>query len=307
MRQEQWTSIDGPCTAEQIREEDRHELSGGQRIYCAPAGDRHSHHNLGGGLLLDTDPDVQWAGVDTGFTPKPDTLRAPDLCVAAPPKETGKWVPGAPLLAVEYADRGQNEPDLQIKIKELLAAGTRYVWVVRLAGPQWVEVYTRDSPMRRLAATDTLEAPGVLRNPVPVRALFDRSAAHRLTLKNLLQREGYEDLEAVLREGARKGRAKGLVEGEAKGKATGRAEGLKEGETKGKAKGKAEGLAEGEAKGKATGRLEARIEALLDILMARGIDVDATTRTRIRRCRDQEQIGIWLAKAAVANRAEEVF
>nr|VFJ57390.1 MAG: Endonuclease, Uma2 family (restriction endonuclease fold) [Candidatus Kentron sp. DK] len=291
MHREQWTSIDGPCTAEQIREEDRHELSGGQRIYCAPAGDRHSRHNLGGGSLLDTDPDVQWAGVDTGFTPKPNTLRAPDVCVAAPPTETGTWVPGAPLLAVEYADKGQDEADLQIKIKELLAAGTRYVWVVRLGGPQWVEVYTKDSPMRRLAATDTLEAPGVLRNPVPVRALFDRRAAHRLTLRNLLQREGYEDLEAVLREGTRKGRIEGLIEGEAKG------------EAKGKAKGKAEGLVEGKAKG----RLEARIEALFDILAARGIPVDAATRARIRRCRDQEQIGIWLAKAAVANRVEEVF
>jgi len=275
MHREQWTSIDGPYTAEQIREEDRHELSGGQRIYCAPAGDRHSRHNLGGGLLLDTDPDVAWAGVDTGFTPKPNTLRAPDVCVAAPPAETGSWVPGAPLLAVEYADKGQDEADLQIKIKELLAAGTRYVWVVRLAGPQWVEVYTKDSPMRRLAATDTLEAPGVLRNPVPVRALFDRRAAHRLTLQNLLQREGYEDLAAV--------KAEGLVEGEKKGKA--------------------KGLAEGEKKG----HLKGQIKALLDILAARGIHVDAATRARIRRCRDRERLDAWLAKAAVANRAEEIF
>nr|VFJ62112.1 MAG: Putative restriction endonuclease [Candidatus Kentron sp. DK]VFJ64659.1 MAG: Putative restriction endonuclease [Candidatus Kentron sp. DK] len=275
MYREQRTPIGNPCTAEQIREEDRHELSGGQRIYCAPAGDRHSHQNLGGGLVLDTDPDVQWAGVDTGFTPKPNTLRAPDVAVAAPPKETGTWVPGAPLLAVEYADKGQDEPDLQVKIKEFLAAGTRYVWVVRLGGPQWVEVYTEGSPMQRLTATDTLEAPGILRNPVPVRALFDRSAAHRLTLRNLLQREGYEDLESVLREGARKG--------------------------------KAEGLREGEAKGEAKGRLKAQIKALLGILAARGIDVDATTRARIRRCRDQERIDIWIAKAAVADRAEEIF
>nr|VFJ77024.1 MAG: hypothetical protein BECKFW1821C_GA0114237_11148 [Candidatus Kentron sp. FW] len=87
----------------------------------------------------------------------------------------------------------------------MLAAGTRYIWVVRLMGPQRVEVHTKDAPMRILSATDTLEAPGILRNPVPVQALFDRKEAHRVTLRNLLQREGYEDLEAVLREGRTEG------------------------------------------------------------------------------------------------------
>nr|VFJ77195.1 MAG: conserved hypothetical protein (putative transposase or invertase) [Candidatus Kentron sp. FW] len=95
----------------------------------------------------------------------------------------------------------------------MLAAGTRYIWVVRLMGPQRVEVHTKDAPMRILSATDTLEAPGILRNPVPVQALFDRKEAHRVTLRNLLQREGYENLEAVLQEGERKGEMKGRKEG----------------------------------------------------------------------------------------------
>jgi hypothetical protein len=43
--------------------------------------------------------------------------------------------------------------------------------------------------------------PGVLRNPVPVEALYDRRAAHRVTLRNLLQRQGYENLDAVRAEG----------------------------------------------------------------------------------------------------------
>jgi hypothetical protein len=42
-----------------------------------------------------------------------------------------------------------------------------------------------------------LTAPGILRNPVAVRALYDRDAAHEAVLRNLLQRHGYQDLDAV--------------------------------------------------------------------------------------------------------------
>lgn len=271
MHQNQPTLPQGPFTAGQIKDGDRYELSSGNRIYCAPAGDRHSRYNLGGGALLDSDPNVEWAGVDAGFTPKPHTLRAPDVAVGPPPAETGTWIPGVPPLAVEYADEKQNEVDLKIKIRELLAAGTRYIWVVRLTGPRRVELHTRDAPMRLLSVTDFLEAPGILRNPVPVQALFDRKAAHRATLRNLLQREGYEDLEAVLRAGAEKG------------------------------------LIEGKAEGKAEGGLAARIDALFRILAARDLAVCEQTRERIRRCRNREQIDLWIARAAVAVRPEEVF
>ena len=257
----------GPFTADQIKDGDRYELSNGHAMYCAPAGDRHARHNTSGALVLDSDPDVEWSGVDAGFTLKPNTVRAPDISVAPPPAEEGKWIPGVPPLAVEYADKGQNEIDLKIKIKELLAAGTRYVWVVHLVGPQRVEVHVKDGPNRLLSATDLLEAPGILRNPVPVYALFDRKEAHRVTLRNLLQREGYENLEAVLWEGVQRGKAEGKVEGE----------------------------------------LAASIKALLSTLAIRGIPVDAETRARIRDCHDAKQLDAWFAKAVVADRLEDVF
>nr|VFJ53723.1 MAG: Putative restriction endonuclease [Candidatus Kentron sp. DK]VFJ57458.1 MAG: Putative restriction endonuclease [Candidatus Kentron sp. DK] len=193
----------GPFTADQIRDGDRYELSNGHAIYCAPAGEHHARRNASGASLLGSDPEAEWSAVDAGFTPNPGTLRAPDVAVGPKPaKKKGAWIAGAPPLAVEYADRGQHEPGLQIKIKELLVAGTRYVWVVRLTGPQRVEVYTKGKPMRLFSTTDTLEAQGVLKNPIPVRALFDDEEAARITLRNLLQREGYEDLNAVLQEGA---------------------------------------------------------------------------------------------------------
>nr|VFK28198.1 MAG: Endonuclease, Uma2 family (restriction endonuclease fold) [Candidatus Kentron sp. MB] len=263
----------GGFTADQLIDGDRFELSEGTPIYCPPASPTHGRHNAMGAMIVGSDPDVEWSAVDAGFELKEDTMRAPDISVASPPTDKGKsgWVLGAPTLAVEYADTGQNEVDLQKKIKELLAAGTRYIWVVRLTGPQRVEVYAQGKPRRTLSATDFLEAPGVLRNSIPVHALFDAKEARRVTLKNLLQREGYEDLEAVW-------------EG-----------------------GKTEGLIEGEAKGYIKGRVEGQIETLFKILAARGLAMDAKTQARIRDCRDQEQLDVRIIKAVFANRIEDIF
>jgi predicted transposase YdaD len=76
---------------------------------------------------------------------------------------------------------------------------------------------------------EALLAPGVLKNPVLVEALYDREAAHEATLRNLLQRRGYEDIEAVREEGRDEGRKEGRNEGRKEG----RNEGRKEGHTQG--------------------------------------------------------------------------
>ena len=45
------------------------------------------------------------AGVDTGYSPEPGTLRAPDVAVGNVP-DVPAWVPGAPELAIDYAHPG---------------------------------------------------------------------------------------------------------------------------------------------------------------------------------------------------------
>ena len=87
-----------------------------------------------------------------------------------------------------------------------------FVWVVRLVGPRRVEVHRPGEAMRVLGVGETLEAPGILCNPVPVEALFDRAAADRVILRNLLQRAGYEDLEAVRTDGLEQGLEQGIAE-----------------------------------------------------------------------------------------------
>jgi len=194
--------IDGPFFAESVRQGDPYELSNGHPIECLPSGGRHSKANLTGGLVLETDPAVDSAGVDTGYASDPKTLRAPDIAVGNVPDEPG-WVEGVPPLAVEYADGGQDEDDLRLKIDTLLAGGTRYIWVVRLRGPRQVEVYEPGKPRRIAQPGQQLHAPGVLQNPIPVESLYDSDVAHRTALRNLLQRQGYADLDAVLDEGQR--------------------------------------------------------------------------------------------------------
>src|SRR5262245_15617195 len=110
----------GPFRADSIREGDRYELPNGHPIYCTPAGPRGGKANLVGGEVLDTDPVVQSAGVDVGFSQNPGHLRAPDISVGDFADEPG-WATRAPPLAVEYADTGQDEAELQAKIAELLA------------------------------------------------------------------------------------------------------------------------------------------------------------------------------------------
>jgi hypothetical protein len=98
------------------------------------------------------------------------------------------------------------------KFCNLLAAGTGQVWVVRLVGPQRVEAHRPEGPMKVYIAGDVLEAPGILRNPVPVRVLFDRDAAHDVVFRNLLQRRGYASLNDVHEEGREEGREEEIIE-----------------------------------------------------------------------------------------------
>jgi len=284
--------------AEQIRSGDPYEISDGKLIYCAPTGGTGSGSNRLGASVVGWDPDVTEAGVDTGYSPKPSMLRAPDVAVGNVPDRPG-WVKGAPHLAIEYADIGQDEAELKKKIADLLAAGTRYLWVVRLTGLRRVEVHEPGKRMRTLLPGDTLTAPGVLKNPVPVVALYERDAAEQATLTNLLQRRGYEDLDAVLAKGLEKGREEGLEKGREEGLEKGREEGLEKGLEKGREEGLEKGLEKGVLRGKR--------DALLRVLERRQLAVTSESRAAIEACFDEKELDGWLDRALVASRTADVF
>ena len=190
----------GPSGPTRSAPGDPYELSDGHAIVSEPSGRRHGRRHLIGGAALATDPAVEEAGVEVGHVLDAATLRAPDVSVGGVEDEPG-YAQAAPRLAVEYVERGGDEADLARKVAELLAAGTELVWVVRLAGGRRVEVHRAGEPAIVKHAGDTLEAPGILQNPVPVAALYDGSAARAVMLRNLLQRAGFADLDAVRAEG----------------------------------------------------------------------------------------------------------
>ena len=177
------------------------------------------------------------------------------------------WIKGAPLLGVEYASTGQDEAQLQLKIKDLLGAGTRYMWVVRLAGIQRVEIYELGKPMRVAQVGEELVAPEVLQNPIPVEAMFEPTLAHELTLRNLLQRKGYRDLDDFLERGYQRW------------------------------------LAEERERGQA----QALRNALHTILNARGLEPGPAEVERMASCRDLALLERWIARAVTAPTAAEVF
>jgi len=214
----------GPFRVDSLRSGDPYELSEGHLVQCLPTGSNGSGPNGRGFVVLDTDPAAPPAGVDAGIELSGNTLRAPDVVVGIGP-EVGGWSTTVPPLAVEYAADGQDNADLIKKIDEFLAAGTRWVWVVRLTGPRRVEVHARGKTMRVVRPGESLTAPGVLKNDVPVEALFDRDAAHEVALRNLLQRKGFDSLADVTAKGFDKGMEKGME----KGVAQGRDEGLRAG------------------------------------------------------------------------------
>jgi Uma2 family endonuclease len=186
----------GAYTADQLRSGDPYELSRGRCVVCNPTGGDGTGPNGRGFMALDTDPKVTQAGVDAGFEFGAFTMRAPDVAVGDFAENPG-WIRDVPSLAVEYASVGQNEAALREKIDDLGRAGVRYLWVVRLAGPRRVEVYENGQLTRSALPGETLSAPNVLQNPVPVEALYDRAVAHKVAFQNLLQREGYRDLDDV--------------------------------------------------------------------------------------------------------------
>lgn len=254
----------GPFRVDQLRPGDPYELSDGHAIVSEPSGRRHGRKHLIGGAALATDPAVEEAGVEVGHVLDEATLRAPDVSVGGVADEPG-YAPSAPRLAVEYVERGGDEADLARKVAELLRAGTELVWVVRLADERRVEVHRAGAAAVVKHAGEALEAPGILRNPVPVAALYDGSAARAMMLRNLLQRAGFADLDAVRAEGRVQGRIEGLAEG----------------------------------------RLEHARDLLRRTLARRGLALDATQAAAIERCTDLATLDAWLDRAwTVASTAD---
>ena len=157
----------------------RHELVRGELITMSPAGTRHGR--VASRLMVSLTAFVNPKRLgevfppDTGFViaQGPDTVRAPDVSFVSAERmvNTEKYFPGPPDLAVEVVSPNDTYSEVEAKVREYIAAGTRMVIVVNPRN----ETATITTPwgVTQLTAADTLTGGDVVPGwSLPLRELF---------------------------------------------------------------------------------------------------------------------------------------
>ena len=95
-----------------------------------------------------------------------DTVRLPGAALvragALPPGGIGPgWISAAPDLVVEILSPSEPASELDAKVRDYFAAGTRLIWVVDPIA-RIVDVRRRDGLARRLTETEALDGADVL-------------------------------------------------------------------------------------------------------------------------------------------------
>ena len=103
-------------------------------------------------------------------------MRPPDaafVSLARMPDVPVGFAPVAPDLAVEVLSPDDTARDLDERLDDYFAAGTRAVWVID-PDRRTVAMHSATAPTRRLREPDTLDGADVVPGfAMPVRALFD--------------------------------------------------------------------------------------------------------------------------------------
>jgi len=160
----------------------RYELVKGEVKRMTPAGGRHGVVAIGVGARLDHYVRDHGLGVvcgaETGFkiSANPDTVRAPDVAFVRRERvertgiPDGYWI-GAPDLAVEVVSPNDSYTEVQDKVPDWLAAGTRMVIVLYPANR--VVAVHRPHAATPLTENDVLSGDDVVPGwSVPVKDFF---------------------------------------------------------------------------------------------------------------------------------------
>ena len=121
------------------KNEGRYELVRGEVIELSPVNDEHSEIAINIGTAFNVHSrqyGIGRAGVETGYIllSGPDTVRGPDVSFRLVPRSGRRqrigFLAGAPDIAVEVVSPSNTAAEMQRKVSEYLAAGSRRVWVV---------------------------------------------------------------------------------------------------------------------------------------------------------------------------------
>ena len=324
-----------PVDARLVAPGDRYEIHDGVLVHVPPADEPHGTQHLTLSALVKAHAGSGFTGACDMLTRTSETSDiAPDVSVfpSARNPETG----GRQLehLAFEVVST-QSLGNAGRKAATLVARGVRRVFAIDVARARVLE-WLRGG-WRELDASTAIEDPA-LAVPLPIEPLIHVTKADDAVAHALLARRN-PVLEAALAEGKRnglvegkqeglvegkqeglvEGKREGLVEGKREGLVEGRQEGLVEGKREGLVEGKRDGLVEGKREGLAEGKREGLAEgtrdglaegkrqALLVVLAARSIAVDATARARIVGEPDPRRLDRWIARATSCTSLSEVF
>ena len=126
----------------------RYELIRGEVIELPPANDQHGEISVNIGTAFNIYSRRRGVGrtrVETGYQleQNPDTVRGPDVSLVLLPRGTGvtltgRFVPGAPDIAVEVVSPSNSPAEIDRKVREYLEAGSQRVWLVYAVPPRVV-------------------------------------------------------------------------------------------------------------------------------------------------------------------------
>ena len=150
----------------------RYELVKGELRKMSPAGTEHGAIIFNLSILLGQHIKAnnlgQGFGAETGFklATNPDTVRAADIAFVRRERIPATGIPKnfwqiAPDLAVEVLSPGDTLEEVEEKVEDWLAAGTRAVWVVS-PKRRSVTVYRSMTDVTRLSEADELDGGDVV-------------------------------------------------------------------------------------------------------------------------------------------------
>jgi len=173
-------------TAEELLEMpddgNRHELVNGELLTMTPAGEEHGGIGLAIAARLWNHVQTHRLGkaynADTGFVLRssPDTVRAPDAAFVRADRvvHLQQYFPGAPDLAVEVISPNDRYTEVEEKVREYLAAGSRMVVVIDPR--RHTAIVHTPAATQRLSIDDTLDGADVVPGwRLPLRELFEEA------------------------------------------------------------------------------------------------------------------------------------
>lgn len=126
--------------------------------------------------------------------------------------------------------------------------------------------------------------------PLPIHALVDAAKADDAVAAALIAKKN-----PVIEEAVRAGEERGKRDGEKLGEARGEKRGEERGEKRGEKRGKKRGLREG------------KIASVLAVLEARGLRVSDKQEKQIRKEKDDAVVDIWVRRAALVDRTDDLL